>query len=267
MRIIYPLIALAAVASPAVAHDFWLQPRGFQFDTPTRLPLIMLVGHGKARERWGVGPDHVVQFRSFGPDGAVDRVPALAMGGPASDAVVAFDKPGSYVLAFQSTQSASTLPYLRFNEYLTTEGLTPALAARKRAGTDKSDGRETYSRRAKVIVQIGPVAGPSAALVTRPTGLSLEIVPEKHPYALKKGEALPIRVYFEGRPVSGALVKLTNLDYDTRALETHLTDRSGRTRFAVPQRGSWLLNVVWTKPIRDPKADFQTTFSSLTFGY
>jgi hypothetical protein len=28
-----------------------------------------------------------------------------------------------------------------------------------------------------------------------------------------------------------------------------------------------LVNVIWTKPIAHPEADFQTTFSSLTFGY
>ena len=36
-----------------------------------------------------------------------------------------------------------------------------------------------------------------------------------------------------------------------------------------PRRdGEWLLNVVWTRPLTgDRGADFDTVFSSLTFGY
>lgn len=260
-------IALALIATPIAAHDFWLQPSGFQFPAATRVPMIIFVGHGPARQRWGVGVDHVALFRSVGPGGVQDRRPNLTLDSPTHDAIVKLDQSGSYVLAFQSTLTPSSLPYLRFNDYLKVEGITPALTRRKRMGTEQTDGRELYSRRAKAIMQIGPVSPASAALVTKPLGLTLEIVPEKHPYLLKAGEALPVRVYFEHRPVAGALVKLTNLDYDTRPLEMHRTDREGRTSFMVPQRGSWLINVIWTKPIKNPQADFQTTFSSLTFGY
>ena len=45
-----------------------------------------------------------------------------------------------------------------------------------------------------------------------------------------------------------------------------VTDGQGRARF--PMRpGAWMLNVVWSNPSeRDPRADFETIFSSLTFG-
>ncbi len=93
-------------------------------------------------------------------------------------------------------------------------------------------------------------------------------MPERDPYRLKPGQTLPVRIVYEGRPLAGALVKLTNLDFDTRPVEMHLSDRAGRAAFSVPHHGAWLINVIWTKPIRDnPKADFDTTFSSLTFGY
>ncbi len=36
----------------------------------------------------------------------------------------------------------------------------------------------------------------------------------------------------------------------------------------VPPVGEWLVNVIWSEPVTgDPKADFDTTFSSLTFGF
>ena len=95
-----------------------------------------------------------------------------------------------------------------------------------------------------------------------------ELVLERDPYTLPPGADLPVRVSFEGKPLVGGTVKLNNLDFDERPLATHVSDATGRALFRVPRIGNWQLNVIWTKPIKgNPKADFETTFSSLTFGY
>ena len=238
MRRLIGLFAGVLAATPALAHDFWLQPVRFIMAAPGALPMLIYVGHGAARERWGLGLDRVVQFKSSGPDGLLDRKSNLTLSGLQIDAVVPLAKRGSYVLAFQSLASASDLPFLRFNDYVTTEGLTPIAIHRERTGTQKSNGRELYSRRAKAIVQIGPVDSAGATRVTRPIGLSLEIVPERHPLLLKPGEKLPVRVLLNRRPLAGALVKLTDLDADAVAVATMKTDASGRATFVIP-----LLNV------------------------
>lgn len=61
---------------------------------------------------------------------------------------------------------------------------------------------------------------------------------------------------------------MTNLDADEKPFATAVTNQAGHARFRVPASGQWLLNVVWSEPVRgDAKVDFDTTFSSLTFGY
>jgi hypothetical protein len=61
---------------------------------------------------------------------------------------------------------------------------------------------------------------------------------------------------------------LTNLDFDARPVAANLTNASGKTSFNVPRVGKWLVNTIWTTRITgNAKADFDTTFSSLTFGY
>ncbi|CAN5308651.1 hypothetical protein BH11PSE2_BH11PSE2_08840 [soil metagenome] len=232
------------------------------------MSMNILVGHAADRQRWGLGPDRVVLLRAVSAKGAVDRMADLRLNQPSQDVEMAFAEPGSYVVAFQSRPAMSDLPALRFNTYLKDEGLTPAMALREQTGKSQSPGRETYSRRAKALVQVGPIDIKAQSHVTKAVGLSLEILPEKSPYALAPGEDLPVRILFEGKPLAGALVKLTNLDFDARPIATHISDADGRTRFTVPRSGSWLLNVIWTKPITgNPDADFETTFSSLTFGY
>ncbi len=265
-RLIGLFVGLLAT-TPVFAHDFWLQPVRFIMAVPGAVPMLIYVGHGAARERWGVGIDRVVQFKSSGPDGLIDRKSSLTLDGPQVDAVIPLAKRGSYVLVFQSLASTSDLPFLRFNDYVTTEGLTPISTNRERTGTQKSNGRELYSRRAKAIVQIGPVDAAGAMRVTKPVGLSLEIVPDRHPLLLKPGEKLPVRVLFNRRPLGGALVKLTDLDADAVAVATMKTDASGRASFMIPHKGKWQLNIVWSEVVSgNPAADYVTTFSSLTFG-
>ena len=260
------VLALAA-GGTALAHDVWIQPASFNVAPGAAVPITVLVGHGTFRQRWGVASDRVLRFQDISSAGAVDRRTAINPDRGASDAVLSFTGAGTHMLVLESSHATSVLPSIRFNDYLKVEGLTPAIAARTRLGMNDKDGRETYSRRAKALVQVGTVGG-DQAFVTRPVGLSLEIVPQKSPYALAPGEALPVQILYEGKPLPGATVKLNNLDFDTRPLAVKLSDAAGRTAFDVPRRGKWQLNVIWTKPVTgNPAADFDTTFSSLSFGY
>ena len=259
--------ALAFTATAAEAHDFWVQPQLFAAAPGLAVPFTIQVGHGTFRQRWGAGIERIVRFDDIGPSGKTDRRAVLQAPGGPQDGVITFATPGTHVIVLETTLAASELPSIRFNDYAKVEGLTPALALRERLKLTDSPGRELYSRRAKALVQVGPVDG-AQPQVTRQVGLTLEIVPQRNPYALSPTEVLPVQILYQGKPLAGALVKLNNLDFDARPIETHLTDAGGRTAFNPPRRGKWQLNVIWTKPIAgNPKADFETVFSSLTFGF
>lgn len=264
-RLSWSAVALFLLAAPAWAHDLWAQPQRFWVAPGEAAAVSVQIGHGAARETWSVPPERILLFRSVGPSGAVDRRSALRPG--AAPMLLRFPTAGTHVLALQTNHAQSVLPAVRFNDYLREEGLTPAQQLRARAGKSKAPGREIYSRRVKTLVQVGPAGRPQPQ-VTRPLGLDLEIVPERNPYDPGPGSALPVRVMFEGKPLPGALVKLTNLHNDAKPLAVARTDAQGRAAFKVPRAGAWMLNVVWTKPLQgDPRADFDTTFSSLAFGY
>lgn len=260
------IITCLGVATGASAHDFWLQPRSFNPAVGQADPVTIEVGHGPFRSRWSGALDRVVLFRDAAPAGTVDLKPVLHPT-PDQDAILTFSTPGTQMLLFESTDALSNLPSIRYNDYAKVEGLTPALEYRARTGQTEANGRESYSRRCKALIDVGGGGRPNPA-ITRPVGFTLEIVPAISPYALKPGQMLPVQVLYQGRPLAGALVKLTNLEFDVRPVSMHLTDASGHTQFVIPRTGDWLLNVIWTRPITgNPSADFETTFSSLTFGY
>ena len=266
LKILAPIVLILG-AAPAMAHDFWIQPERFAVAVAAPVAFDLLVGHGSFRQRWGVDTARVVRFDVIGPTGRSDRRRVLHTTSGDDDGTLTFGEPGVHVVVLESKPAISVLPAIRFNDYARLEGLTPAIAQRTRLGQNATDGREFYSRRAKALIRVGAVAADQGH-VTRPTGLKLEIVPQKNPYALKSGEALPVQILYEGRPLPGATVKLNNLDFDAEPIAIRLSDSNGRAAFNIPQRGRWQLNVIWTKPITGNRtADFDTTFSSLTFGY
>lgn len=257
------------VSGAALAHDFWIQPQRFWLATGGSTSLAILVGHGPARQHWVLRLNRVVALVSLGPGGRrLDRSGTLRQGTYAPDAQLDFAEPGTHVVAFENTASTNSLPADRFNDYLRAEGIRPALIWRQRTNASDQPGRESYSRRAKTLVQVGPPGRTAQPQVTRPLGLTLEIVPEINPYQPGAARMLPVRIIYQGRTLPGAFVKLNDLEHDEQPVETHQTDSAGRAIFRLPRSGQWQLNVVWAKPLRGVSdADFETVFSSLSFGF
>ena len=258
--------ASVAFATPAFAHDFWLQPEAWQVAPQAEDSLTLQVGHGPDRQRSTIRNTRITRFEAVAPDGATLDLREGLVRDAGRDAVFHLPTPGTWLLVLETDNNAqSRLPAARFNEYLKTEGVTPALAQREREGRTNAEGSERYSRRTKALVQVGAPAA-SDAFAT-PVGLPLEIVLERNPHAQPRGTTLPVRVFHRGAPLAGALVKLTDLAHDAVPFEMHLSDAEGRARFTMPKDGAWLVNVIWTEPqAPGGEVEFETFFSSLSFG-
>ena len=87
------------------------------------------------------------------------------------------------------------------------------------------------------------------------------------PYSEPRPASFPVRILYDGHALPGALVKLINLEQDLASVDARRSDTMGLATFPMPETGSWLVSVVWTKPLENsPEADFETIFASLTFG-
>ena len=267
MRFHVSVAVLFASATPAIAHDMWIATPSFSIMAGERSPVSLRVGYADEQDPWNATWDRIHSFRSYGPDGVEDQQETLTV--PAQDrgpnANVALKGAGTHIIALESYQAMSTLKASQFNEYLKTEGLDLAAKTRATAGTSGTPGIEAYSRRAKMLVQVGD--RPSAN-VLKPIGQTLEIVPVTNPYARGTDTALPVRVLFQGRPLAGAQVRVLPLGIKNGAVQKLRSDEQGQASFIVPNRGAWLVMVVHARPTTDnPAAAFDTVFASLTFGF
>jgi uncharacterized GH25 family protein len=258
-------LAMLACSAPAFAHEFWLEPANFRPAAGTAQMVEFYLGDGLVREEWDVRWERVQSLRSYSAGGVEDQQIGIREGEAEGMAEVTLKYVGGHVVAFESKPSFLELPSGEFNEYIRHEGITPIIAEREAKKTQEQPGRETYSRRAKALVRVG--SGPEDVF-TRPIGMTLEIVPGKNPYALAPGEVLPVTVLFHGKALAGAQIELARLDRMTDPFTVAKTDAGGRASFSFAREGRWRLSVIWSFPLTNrAKADYDTTFSSLTFGY
>ncbi len=110
-----------------------------------------------------------------------------------------------------------------------------------------TDGSERYSRCTKSIVQVDPSSAASSSQIMKPVGLAAGDRARSKPYSVPHRSTLPVRVIYQGRPLAGGLVKLTDLTNDASPLEVHLTDSAGRATFTTRRLGQLaMVNVIWT---------------------
>lgn len=262
------LLAIAACGE-ADAHEFWLSPSTYHPLSGDLVTVSMYVGTGFRGE---VKPYAKPRTVRFVVRDQIDRdlMPLATNGDPIAARFHTGDHSGS-LIAYESNFATIELPAVEFDTYLKLEGLSGPLAKRTRRGALEGSGRERYARCAKTW--IGNNWG---SRVTKPVGLTLEIVPLADPTG---ASLLAVRVLLRGRPLSGALVRAWNrplagaqpVDPASRdsvgAVIDVRTNTHGEARLDIRRAGEWLLSTVHMEPSTDTaQADWQSWWASLSFG-
>ena len=252
------VLAFGAVAVPALAHDFWIQPSRFRPAVGDVVQLHLFVGPNFEGEPLPRIPQLLSRFVLVPPGGKERDVPGRAGGDPAG--IIRIEEPGLQIVGYRSLDSSIQIEGPKFDDYLKEEGLEKIAEIRRKKGDTGKPARELFSRCAKALLQ----AGDGSAGADRAIALTLELVAEKNPYALGAGE-LPVLLRLEGKPLGGALVQAL-LHGDPSARTSARTDKNGRATLKLPKTGFWLIKAVDMSPApAGGEADWQSLWASLTF--
>jgi len=252
-------VAMALSGPPLAAHDMWIEPTSFIPDPGKVIGLRLRVGQDFLGDPIPRDPALIDQFISVDSSG---RKAVYGHDGGDPAGLVLKADPGLLVLGYQSRPKPIVLTAATFNQYLKEEGLDTISELRVRRNQTGSDARETFTRCAKSLVRYGMPAGAQA---DRALGFTLELVSESSPYTLRAGEDLPVRLTYEGRPLSGALVVAMNRT-NPMAKITSRTDNKGHVTLRLPQDAIWLVKAVHMVPApAGSDADWASFWASLTF--
>lgn len=254
-------LGLGALAS---GHDFWLEPTDWRVRADRPLGVKLVLGHPSDPEPYGRNPRLIERF--FASDGARE----IDIGGrpgrnPAG--VVRLPDASTWVVAYRSRPSQVTLPAQKFEAYLKEEGLERIVELRRVSGQEERDGREQFSRCAKLLLAADQEPSPARTADhpwLAPLGLTLELVTEKDHRALQPGDSLPVRLFYLERPLADALVEAMPLNGDDFKSSAR-TDADGRVTLDLPTAGGWLVTCVHMDRLpEETGAEWESYWASLT---
>jgi len=150
VRALATIAALGALAAPAAAHDFFIQPVVHAIAPRTALEVRLRVGYAMEITEFARSTAHLKRFEAHDASG-LSYVTGEAGAMPAGH--VGLFAEGTTTLVYQSNHSYIELEAAAFEAYLAEEGLI--IAERATRGETTMVGRESYARYTKSLVLVG----------------------------------------------------------------------------------------------------------------
>jgi uncharacterized GH25 family protein len=247
------LVLLVAVlsflwsASWAQAHMFWLNVNHYAAKSGEPVQVEIGFGHKFPRDEKIKG-ERLGSVKAVGPDG---REVALKKISPSRYEFVP-PAAGVYLISAQLVPGFVTR---------TPQGMK--LQTKK--GVPDANFCFHFDMAAKTLISVGaPKQG-----FDRRAQHTLEIIPRKNLHNLKVGDTLPVKVIFQGKPLSGAKVRFTHdgwPDPHKPFATLGKTGAQGEIQVKLDKPGRWLLIASHTTPYPHPEeCDENLYSSSLTY--
>lgn len=256
-------ILLALTASTIIlglfAHEFWLQPQHFFYQPGETVVISIRVGENFRGEPWGNNGTLVALSQHIQPSGNRADLSKAYSNKEGDSISVTLNEAGTHLITLQTKNKFIQLKPMEFAAYLKEDGLQLASDYRTKNQELDKDGKEFYQRSVKTIIQAGNTIS-NACL--QQTGLPLDIVPTIHPYTNPKENTYTI--YFQGKPLAGALVKSWVKGKETKMTE-QLSNPKGQVRFPQSIQPTMISCVHMVRLPEGQQADWQSYWASLTF--
>ncbi|MEO1255252.1 MAG: DUF4198 domain-containing protein, partial [Bacteroidota bacterium] len=127
--------------------------------------------------------------------------------------------PGTWVAGVSTKPRDFGMSAESFNNYLEHDGVLDMLDTRKQNGTLGDSAAERYSKHVKIIFQVGNKRTEDYKTAL---GYPIEFILSENPYDLHPGHELPVKLFFDQKPLANQLVYVGT----KTATEVHTHDGS-----------------------------------------
>ena len=257
------LATLCFVASPALSHEFWIEPEKYQVDSDDTLRAGLRNGQMFKGARLPYFDNRIRRFQTI-QDG--QSRPYVGRMGDMPALVLEDLQPGLLIALHETTPDLITYKtWEKFASFAAHQGFGDVQAEHTRRGLPVSGFVERYSRHAKLLVAIDHGRGADRAF-----GLETEFVALQNPYALDataEPATMPLQLFYQGFPRAMAQVEIFERAPDgTVQNSLAKTDAAGLVQIPVRARHSYLLNAVVLRPVEgDAKVVWETLWASMVF--
>lgn len=252
---------LFALSSAALAHDLYLMPAKFAVKPGETLRVAFENGDTFPAGDSPVRPERLRDTRLVSKAGTADFSGFFEQR-KRTIASVRAPGEGTAILTARTIPNFIELEASKFHSYLEHENLQRVVKLREERGESAKPGRERYSKYVKSLITVGGGDDHFKHL----TGLTIEIIPEADPAALRVGDRLPVQVLFRGQPAVEVAVESAWIVNGKAKMEVFgRTDRDGRISIPIQAAGPHRLHAIVMERCAEPGADWESYWASLTF--
>lgn len=245
-------------------NEFWIMPNKFLYDSGETVRVRFLTGNDFDGKNWDGNRSSIHSLFFYWSD-VNDSVNQHLSTLPGDSLNISVIDEGTALLAFHSKPGTREMKPTDFEHYLAENRLTHVIDQRKANNNTTKTGKEIYQRCAKTIFQVGSKKDKT---FTKKTGLPIDIIPGDNPYSLVKDGDFKVKIYFKGKPLQHAAVRIWHRLNEKITIHNLETDDDGEVTFFISALGEWMVSTVVMEPLKNnPKADWQTYHGSLTWGY
>jgi uncharacterized GH25 family protein len=262
MKRVILVVFVFVISLLAEAHEFWLQPRKYKYKVGEEMKVDFMVGENFTGEFWDMSV-HKVEKAEIHFAGGSANLTTQVKPTKGSNLSYKFLKEGTHLLTLQSNAAFIELEGAKFNEYIKEDGLDNITELRTKENALDKPAKEFYQRFVKLLVQSGDKI--DNTFIKR-VNFPIEIVPLSNPYAMKTGDYLECRVFFQGKPSAHQLVKVWSHVGNRIFLQNIYTEDDGTLKFPISSSGPWMVSTVEMILSEKAGADYQSMWTSLVFG-
>ncbi|MBM3765735.1 MAG: DUF4198 domain-containing protein [Acidobacteria bacterium] len=253
---------LLTLSAAAFAHDLYLMPAKFSVTPGETLRVAFENGDGFPAGDSSVKPERLRDTRLHSNSGQSEFTGIIEQPKRTAASVRAPGE-GTAILTARTIPNFIELDAAKFRSYLEHENLQHIVKLRDVRGESAKPGRERYSKYVKSLITVGR----GDEHFKHRTGLTIEIIPEADPAALRVGDRIPVQVLFRGQPAGDIAVESAWLANGKAKMEViGRTDRDGRISIPILGSGPHRLHaIVMERCADEAAADWESFWASLTF--
>lgn len=245
-------------------NEFWIMPNKFIYDSGETVRVRFFTGDNFNGINWDGNRSSIHSLFFYWSD-VNDSCNQHLSTLPGDSLNISVIDEGTALLAFHSKPATRHSNATEFEHYLAENRLLNIIEERKVAGKSEKAGRESYQRCAKTIFQVGSKTDKT---YSKKTGLPIDIIPGDNPYTLTKDGDFKVKIFYKGKPLKNAPVKVWHRVNEKISIHTLDTDDEGVVTFFISALGEWMVTTIVMEPLKgNAKADWQTYQGSLTWGY
>lgn len=254
-------LLFTASAGLILGHNFWLVGGEQRAPAAAALRVEAHVGHHFPIGESAIAPERIADFRLLAPQGAtpIDR---YRVEGTALVAEISAAGAGTQMAVLTLHPRPITLAAEKFAGYIREEEAEAFVMPAFQPGLTDAAQHEMYSKYAKAILR-----AQDDEVACRVVGQKMEIVPERSPATLRAGDRLPVRILFDGAPITGVRVSSGCDQLQQGGYVAHArTDVAGRAEIELSSGGHWFVRAHYIRRHPDPQlAEWESFWPSLTF--